>query len=134
MVFEDDYTFYETKLIKNNDRLKLFFSSFTDWGLLLLASNQAGRASIKTHIDGVELVTYSQTTSGYCIHKDSVKEVYENFKESAELLEKSKSKPNHALDIYWNKLKLKRYSFKPNMGHQYASYSYIEKRDVHYKC
>ena len=134
MVFEDDYTFYDTSLTNNNDRLKLFFSSFTDWGLLLLASNQAGKPSIKTHVDSVELVTYSQTTSGYCIHKDSVKEVYENFKESAELLEKSKTKPKHALDIYWNKLNIKRYSFKPNMGHQYVSYSDIEKRVVHYKC
>jgi hypothetical protein len=102
--------------------------------MLLLSSNQAGRPSIKTHIDSVELVTYSQTTSGYCIHKDSVKELYDNFKESAELLEKSKSKPKHALDMYWNKVTMKRYSFVPNMGHQYVSYSDIENRVVHYNC
>lgn len=134
MIFEDDYTFYDTSIENNNERLKLFFSSFTDWGILLLSSNQAGKPSIKTHVPSVELVTYSQTTSGYCIHKDSVKEVYENFKLSAELLEKSKSKPKHALDIYWNKLNIKRYSFKPNMGYQYVSFSDIEKRVVHYRC
>ena len=134
MIFEDDYTFYDTSIENNNERLKLFFSSFTDWGILLLSSNQAGKPSIKTHVPSVELVTYSQTTSGYCIHKDSAKEVYENFKLSAELLEKSKSKQQHALDIYWNKLNMKRYSFKPNMGYQYSSFSDIEKRVVHYKC
>lgn len=134
MVFEDDYTFYNTDIIHNNNLLKSFFQNFTDWGMLLLSSNQAGRPSIKTHIDSVELVTYSQTTSGYCIHKDSVKELYDNFKESAELLEKSKSKPKHALDMYWNKVTMKRYSFVPNMGHQYVSYSDIENRVVHYNC
>lgn len=134
MIFEDDYTFYNTDIIHNNDRLKLFFSNFTDWGMLLLSSNKGGRPPIKTHIDSVELVTYSQTTSGYCIHKDSVKEIYNNFKESAELLEKSKSKPKHAIDMYWNKLTIKRYAFKPNMGHQYVSYSDIENRVVQYSC
>jgi GR25 family glycosyltransferase involved in LPS biosynthesis len=134
MVFEDDYTFYNTDIIHNNNLLKSFFQNFTDWGMLLLSSNQAGRPSIKTHIDSVELVTYSQTTSGYCIHKDSVKELYDNFKESAELLEKSKSKPKHAVDMYWNKVTMKRYSFVPNMGHQYVSYSDIENRVVHYNC
>lgn len=134
MIFEDDYTFYDTSIENNNERLKLFFSNFTDWGILLLASNKGGKPSIKTHIDGIELLTYSQTTSGYCIHKDSVKEIYENFKLSAELLEKSNSKPKHALDIYWNKLNMKRYSFKPNMGYQYVSFSDIEKRVVHYMC
>lgn len=134
MVFEDDYTFYDTSIQNNNNRIKIFFQNFTDWGMLLLASNQAGKPSTKTHIDSVELVSYSQTTSGYCIHKDSVKELYENFKVSAELLEGSNSKPQHALDIYWNTLTLKRYSFTPNMGYQYNSFSDIENRHVNYGC
>ena len=134
MIFEDDYTFYNTNIENNNDRLKSFFSNFTDWGILLLSSNQAGKSSIKTHIDCVELVTYSQTLSGYCIHKDCVKEIYENFKESTTLLEKSNSKPKHAVDIYWNKLTMKRYSFTPNMGYQYQSFSDIEKKVVNYNC
>lgn len=134
MIFEDDYTFYDTNITNNNNLLKLFFQNFTDWGILLLASNQAGRPSIKTHINSVELVTYSQTMSGYCIRKDSVKEIYENFKESAALLEKSRSKPSHAVDMYWNKLPMKRYSFVPNMGYQYSSFSDIEKRLVNYNC
>jgi glycosyl transferase family 25 len=134
MVFEDDYTFYDTDLVNNNNLLKLFFSSFTDWGILLLSSNQAGKPSEKTHVYCIELVTYSQTTSGYCIHKDSVKEIYENFKLSAELLEKFNSKPKYALDIYWNNLTMKRYAFVPNMGYQYNSFSDIEKRYVNYRC
>jgi glycosyl transferase family 25 len=134
IIFEDDFTFYDTSIENNNNLLKVFFQNFTDWGILLLASNTVRKPSKKTHIACVELVTYSQTTSGYCIHKDSVKEIYENFILSAELLEKSKSKPQHALDVYWNKLTMKRYTFVPNMGHQYNSFSDIENRIVNYKC
>jgi glycosyl transferase family 25 len=134
MVFEDDFTFYDTSIKNNNDLIKTFFHNFTDWGILLLASNQVGKPSIKTHIPSVELVTYSHTTSGYCLHKDSVKEVYENFKSSAKLLGKSNSKPKHALDVYWNNLTMKRYAFAPNMGYQYNCFSDIEGRVVNYKC
>lgn len=45
IIFEDDYTFYDTNITNNNERLKLFFSSFTDWGILLLAS-KIGRAHV----------------------------------------------------------------------------------------
>jgi glycosyl transferase family 25 len=132
IIFEDDYTFYNRSIEYNNTLIRTFLSNFTDWGILLLSSNQAGKQSIKTHIPSVELVTYSQTTSGYCIHKDSVKDIYDNFKCSAEHLEKSRSKPIHAIDIYWNELTMKRYCFVPNMGYQYSSYSDIEERNVNY--
>jgi glycosyl transferase family 25 len=134
MVFEDDFTFYDTSFKNNNELIKTFFCNFTDWGILLLASNQAGKPSQKTHIPSVELVKYSQTTSGYCVHKESVKEVYDIFKKSSELLEKSNSPQQHALDIYWNKLTMKRYAFVPNMGYQYNNFSDIEKRFVAYRC
>ena len=134
MVFEDDYTFYDTSFKNNNELIKKFFYNFTDWGMLLLSSNQVGKPSQKTHIDCVELVFYSQTTSGYCIHKDSVKDILANFKSSAELLEKSKIRPQHAIDVYWNELKIKRYAFAPNMGYQYNSFSDIEGRLVNYNC
>ena len=134
MIFEDDFTFYDTSFKNNNELIKTFFYNFTDWGMLLLSSNQVGKPSIKTHIPSVELVNYSQTTSGYCIHKDSVKDILANFKASAELLEKSKFKPQHALDVYWNELQIKRYTFVPNMGYQYNSFSDIEGRFVNYNC
>jgi hypothetical protein len=134
MVFEDDFTFYDTSFKNNNELIKTFFYNFTDWGMLLLASNQIGKHSLKTHIDSVELVRYSQTTSGYCIHKDSVKEVYENFRLSAQLLEQSNFRSQHAIDVYWNELTIKRYAFVPNMGYQYNSFSDIEGRLVNYNC
>jgi GR25 family glycosyltransferase involved in LPS biosynthesis len=134
MVFEDDFTFYDTSFKNNNELIKTFFYNFTDWGMLLLASNQIGKHSLKTHIDSVELVRYSQSTSGYCIHKDSVKEVYENFRLSAQLLEQSNFRSQHAIDVYWNELSIKRYAFVPNMGYQYNSFSDIEGRLVNYNC
>ena len=71
IIFEDDFTLYDTNLENNTGLLKKFFMNFTDWGMLLLASNQNRSPSKDTHVEGIKEVVYSQTTSGYCIHKDS---------------------------------------------------------------
>lgn len=134
IIFEDDFTFYDTSLENNTGLLKKFFTNFTDWGMLLLASNQNRSPSKETHVEGIKEVMYSQTTSGYCIHKDSVTEVYNNFKESAAALEKGDPIHKCAVDIYWNQLAIKRFCFSPNMGYQYPGYSDIENRDVSYGC
>jgi len=134
IIFEDDFTFYETSIENNTGLLKKFFMNFTDWGMLLLASNQNRSPSKDTHVDGIKEVVYSQTTSGYCIHKGSVTEVYNNFKESAAALEEGVPIYQYAVDIYWNQLTMKRYSFSPNMGYQYPGYSDIENRNVSYGC
>lgn len=134
IVFEDDFTFHNSSPEYNDNLLASFFYIFSDWGLLLLASNLAGRPTVKTNMENVIQVTYSQTTSGYVIHKDTVKTVYDNFKKSEELLEKSNNKRAHAVDIYWNSMNIKRYAFKPNMGYQYDNFSDIEQRTVRYNC
>jgi GR25 family glycosyltransferase involved in LPS biosynthesis len=134
IIFEDDFTFYDTSVENNTGLLKKFFMNFTDWGMLLLASNQNRCPAKFTHIEGIKEVVYSQTTSGYCIHKDSVTEVYNNFKESAAQLEQGKPIHQCAVDVFWNQLNIKRYSFSPNMGYQYPGYSDIENRNVSYGC
>jgi GR25 family glycosyltransferase involved in LPS biosynthesis len=134
IIFEDDFTFYDTSVENNTGLLKKFFINFKDWGMLLLASNQNRSPANSTHVEGIKEVVYSQTTSGYCIHKDSVTEVYNNFKESAAELEKDNRPFMYALDMYWNRLTMKRYSFSPNMGYQYPGYSDIENRNVSYGC
>jgi glycosyl transferase family 25 len=134
LVFEDDFSFFDMTPENNNNLLKKFFTNFTSWGMLLLATNQNRLPATSTHVEGIKRVIYSQTTSGYCIHKDSVKGVYENFKESAQLLEKSDSRHQHAIDVHWNSMIMERYCFFPNMGYQYASLSDIEKRYVCYNC
>jgi hypothetical protein len=132
IVFEDDFTFHNRSLQFNNELLRKFFTNFK--GMLLLATNQGRFPAQITHVNEVKKVVYSQTTSGYCVTKDCVKEVYENFKKSGELLEKSRSGPQHALDIYWNQLTVPRYCFSPNMGYQYGCVSDIENRFVNYGC
>lgn len=134
IIFEDDYTFYNRNIEYNNNCMKTFLSNFTDWGMLLLSSNTGSHSTLSTHIDSVKKIIYSQTTSGYCIHKDSVKEIYSNFVKSAELLDKFRQKHLYAIDIYWNNLTLNRYTFTPNMGYQYNSYSDIENKNVEYNC
>jgi glycosyl transferase family 25 len=136
IIFEDDYTFNEDNIEINNNRLREFFSSFTDWEVLLLSSNKNNKPAAKTHVTGVEKIIYSQTTSGYCINKDSAQKLHNNFKESSDALIKfgRSVKHRYALDIYWNSMKMIRYAFTPNMGHQYANYSDIEMRTVRYNC
>jgi GR25 family glycosyltransferase involved in LPS biosynthesis len=133
IVFEDDFTFYDSSQVKNNTLLHKFFLNFTDWDMLLLASNQHIKPT-PTEIPEIEKVNKSQTASGYLIHKGVAQKILDNFKESAELLERSGNKPLHALDIYWENLGLVRYSFTPNMGYQYASMSDIENKLVNYGC
>jgi GR25 family glycosyltransferase involved in LPS biosynthesis len=134
IIFEDDFTFCDTSVENNTGLLKKFFANFTDWGMLLLASNQNKSPSKETHVEGIKEVVYSQTTSGYCIHKDSVTEVYKNFKESAAALEKGDAIYQYAVDVFWNRLTMKRFCFSPNMGYQYPGYSDIENRNVSYGC
>lgn len=134
IIFEDDFTFCDTSVENNTGLLKKFFTNFTDWGMLLLASNQNKSPSKETHVEGIKEVVYSQTTSGYCIHKDSVTEVYKNFKESAAALERGDAIYQYAVDVFWNRLTMKRFCFSPNMGYQYPGYSDIENRNVSYGC
>lgn len=133
IVFEDDFTFYDSSQANNNALLHKFFVNFTDWDMLLLSSNQLIKPT-PTEIPEIQKVNKSQTASGYLIHKGVAQKILDNFKESAELLERSWSKPLHALDIYWEKLGLVRYSFTQNMGYQYASMSDIENTYVNYGC
>ena len=133
IVFEDDFTFYDSCQTNNNTLLHKFFLNFTDWEMLLLASNQLIQGT-PTEIPEIQKVNKSQTTSGYLIHKDVAHKILDNFRESAKLLENSGNKQLHALDIYWEKLGLVRYSFTPNMGYQYASMSDVENRHVDYRC
>jgi len=133
IVFEDDFTFYDSSQANNNALLHKFFLHFTDWDMLLLASNQHMKPT-PTEIPEIQKVTRSQTTSGYLTHKGIAQKILDNFREGAELLEKSENKQLHALDIYWEKLGLVRYSFTQNMGYQYASMSDVENRHVDYRC
>lgn len=133
MIFEDDFTFYDSSQTNNNTLLHKFFLHFDTWDMLLLASNQHMKPT-PTEIPEIQKVNKSQTTSGYLTHKDVAQKILDNFKESAELLANSGNKQLHALDIYWEKLGLIRYSFTQNMGYQYASMSDVENRFVEYRC
>lgn len=133
IVFEDDFTFYDSSQPTNNSLLHKFFINFDTWDMLLLSSNQKSKPTL-TEIPGIEKVISSQTTSGYLTHKDVAQKIIDNFKEGAELLANSGNKPMYALDIFWNKLGLVRYAFLPNMGYQYACLSDIEQKFVDYGC
>ena len=133
IVFEDDFTFYDSCQTTNNSLLHKFFINFDTWDMLLLSSNQKSKPTL-TEIPGIEKVISSQTTSGYLTHKDVAQKIIDNFKEGAELLANSGNKPMYALDIFWNKLGLVRYAFLPNMGYQYACVSDIEQKFVDYGC
>jgi GR25 family glycosyltransferase involved in LPS biosynthesis len=133
-IFEDDFTFYNESVEKNNATLRGFFEGGLSWEVLLLATNQPKEKPLPTEIEGVYKVLYTQTASGYILHKESARTMCSLFKESLQLLEVSKSVHYHAHDMYWNTAGLQWYCFQPNIGYQYAGMSDIEHTFVEYGC
>lgn len=133
-IFEDDFTFYEGSVEKNNAMIRRFFEGGFSWEVLLLATNQPKERPVPTEVEGVYKVFYTQTASGYILHKESAHTLCSLFKESLCLLEVSRSAHHHAHDMYWNTAGLQWYCFQPNMGYQYAGMSDIEHGFVEYGC
>jgi GR25 family glycosyltransferase involved in LPS biosynthesis len=134
IIFEDDFTFYDSSIENNNNKLSTIFTEFPDWGIIYLSTNQLRQPPTETSNKEILKVNYTQTASGYIIKKEYANDLCNNFKESKELLTNCWDPENYALDTYWNKLSMNRYCFRDNIGYQYSSFSDIEKRVVDYKC
>lgn len=138
IVFEDDFTFrYQT--IKENTRLLCdFFENplFKDWDLVNLSFNPGRVAWYDTVDPNVKRVHYTQTTSGYCISRDFVPKLKENFLQSAENMSLNGNTQINCCDINWNQLApvSQWYLITPAVGYQYNNFSDIEQRVTTYGC
>lgn len=130
VIFEDDFEWsVDQKTV--NSSFSNFFENNIDYHVCMLSSNEI--ESKNTNYDFVKKITNSQTASGYMVNKNFASELLENFKEGAELLERSYDigKPNgpeYCVDQYWKRLQPYNdwYMFFPKLGKQRKSFSDIQ--------
>jgi len=131
MIVEDDITFLEPNLFKNN--LNNFLNSKIDFDVLLIAGNNF---SPYDEINENCIKIYNcQTTTGYIVKQHYYDTLINNIKQSVILLMKQPF--NHrfyAIDIWWKHLQKKDnwYLLIPLNITQMSGFSDIEKRITNY--
>lgn len=135
IVMEDDFGFVmdHAQITELVDRFLIDFKD--NWDVLLLSLNMI--YAEKTEHPYAVRVYRSFTTAGYVVTRLFAKQLLDNFKESATLLEKEgKYVPTLCLDNFMGKLQASSrwYAICPRIGLQLPSYSDIEGRFVNYGC
>jgi GR25 family glycosyltransferase involved in LPS biosynthesis len=132
IIFEDDFEFTLNKEEVNNI-INNFFENNINYDILMLSSNDIVTPENTEH-NFLKKTLNSQTASGYIVNKNFAKILLNNFKNSAELLEKNYEDKNYCVDQYWKSLQPDSnwYTFHPKLGKQRQSYSDIEKKMVDY--
>ena len=131
IILEDDFEFTESKE-KINELLTLFFKNIKSYDVLMLSSNTFEETNV---YPGLNKILNSQTTSGYCLHKNFAQKLLDNFIEGLAFLTKTKDRI-YSLDIYWKKLQPNNnwYCLQPRIGKQISGYSDIDNKYRNYKC
>jgi len=113
--FDQGYTTLE-RLVKNK------------YDAIVLATTSA-----KWYLNSLKLIT-SRTTSCYLVNSGYYDTLLSNFRESRDLLEVSKDKGIHAIDMYWMRIQTRDNWFIviPSPAYQRPGYSDIEQRIVDY--
>ena len=130
MIVEDDITFLEPNLFKNN--LNNFLNSKIDFDVLLIAGNNSPYEEIN---ENCIKIYNCQTTTGYIVKQHYYDTLINNIKQSVILLMKQPF--NHrfyAIDIWWKHLQKKDnwYLLIPLNITQMSGFSDIEKRITNY--
>ncbi len=131
MIIEDDITFLDPELFKEN--LTNFLRRHTKWDVLLLGGN-----NIPPYIEVDSTcikVTHCQTTTGYIVQRHYYDTIIQNIKAGINYLLKDPNKHfYYAIDKYWINLqkKDKWYLLIPLSVIQMPGYSDIEKRETNY--
>lgn len=136
MILEDDFTCRARTAEEIHTRLRLFFSSFSEWDMLSLSYNPQAFTTTPTHVGEVVKVLSTQTSSGYCLHRRFAPLLLANLKEGCMLKEMYTHLSNYCLDIYWKQIQpiANWYALVPAVGYQYENYSDVEKRVANYGC
>jgi glycosyl transferase family 25 len=129
IICEDDITMTNPILLKT--QLNYLFNSKIYYDVFMLGVNINKCSKINDNIYKVE---DGQTTTMYIVRKHYYRKLFDNFKESVLLLNQSKNKPLHAVDMYMKKLQKEDTWLMFNIltVNQLPDYSFIEKRYVDY--
>jgi glycosyl transferase family 25 len=133
LIVEDDITFLDPKLFKN--QINNFFETHkNDWDVILLAGNNM--PPYKNIDDTCIQVTRCQTTTGYIVNGHYIKTLLQNVKIGlTHLINKPTEHSKYAIDKYWFVLQqlYKWYLIVPLTVVQREDYSDIEKRVTNFE-
>jgi GR25 family glycosyltransferase involved in LPS biosynthesis len=130
-ICEDDITFTQPQVFMESLN-KFYDNKNIKWDVLIVGGNnlppyqQIGDYCIRTF--------NCQTTTGYIVQKHMYDTFIQNFKESTELLLRTRNTKKYSLDIYWKRLQCGYfwYMIIPPTVIQREDYSDIEGRQVRY--
>lgn len=128
-IFEDDFTFYNTRRTLRD--LAIWDRCSVEWDVLLLAGNEMRTQQFNVVADRV---LSSQTASGYIVRRHYAPTLLKNFREGLKLFVRHGTPSIHAVDQYWKRLQPTGKWFFYRAGRQMPSYSDIERRFMDYGC
>ena len=137
MIIEDDFTLRDTNITNLNNILSTFFTEFSNWDVISIGYNSHYRCNIKdTHISNIKKAIHIYSSSAYCIHKNFVSTLKQNFIESSNAKRNEPNNVEFCLDVYWKHIQpiSNWYLISPSIGYQLPGYSDIENKFVDYKC
>jgi GR25 family glycosyltransferase involved in LPS biosynthesis len=134
-ICEDDIQFLQPLVLQEN--LQKFWDTPPpdDWDVLILGGNNFQPYEVFS--DYAIHVHFCATTTGYIVAQHYYDTLLDNFKQSAQLLEKHSEKHYlYAIDVFWRKLQKPKesrwYMLIPPTVTQRPNYSDIEKKEVDY--
>jgi GR25 family glycosyltransferase involved in LPS biosynthesis len=135
IIFEDDFTFYQSDPSQNQAALQTLFTEFPAFDCCHLTISYNLRGA-DTTCSSIKKVLAIQSASGYCVSKAFAPILLENLKESKDLLVQHGHPELYAHDQYWKRLQPQSnwYFFTPPLGYQYANFSDINKAFADYGC
>lgn len=130
LILEDDFDFIPQHLGVN---LHYLSQIKEPWDVIMFSANPR---ILEPHDQFMLRVRCALTASGYLIHHGYFDTLITNYRQSSELLERSRIGQHHALDVWFQPLQRRDrwFLFKNRLGYQRPSYSDIEGRHVNYGC
>jgi glycosyl transferase family 25 len=123
LIFEDDFEFLISKE-EFEEQLELFFNSNIDYNVCMLSySNQKIEENFNSEL--LFKITFSQTASGYIVHKNYYDTLINLYEWALPLLESTGQTWIYSNDIVWKELQSKDnwFGFKKKIGKQMDGFS-----------
>lgn len=136
IVFEDDFTFYNTDISYNNKILRDSMTHVPQWDCFMLAISKWNKEVQHTDVPFVQKVIKGQTASGYALTRSFAPILLQTLREGLRNLIATHDSSKYTNDQSWKGLQplYNWYVSVPCLGYQYANFSNIEQKVVKYDC
>ena len=132
IIFEDDFTFYESNIDLNNELLNEFLNNFKEWDVCNLSINPRCAIYSETKHPNVKKAIEIQAACGYCLNKSFAPTLLNLFKICRDKISIDPNNKIYSPDIAWKSLQEKNnwYVLNPDLGYQMNNFSDIDKKFV----